>query len=229
MRRDLHFGKDDPLYFPQPFHSPIGHLAIIPVPSTYPDHDLALAWYQPSESRDFIVHHSSSELGLLKPELTQLVQQFVQRLVKDIIQCPNEVRNDSSILLGRDSINRLSERLELPPPREEMFLRLACVQRQYLELYARYKWLVECTPHLMDVDRTYDVDRCAMGAFVEDLDLAAQLFRVGIPVWLVRSVQMLPGVRIDALADPIDEDAFHHIPIRDSAISIDASDASPPH
>ncbi|KAK7453382.1 hypothetical protein VKT23_011646 [Stygiomarasmius scandens] len=167
MHRDFHFGKDDPIYFPQPFHSPIAHLAVIPVPSILPDHNLALAWYQPT-SHDFGAHHSSGGLGLLTTNLTEQLQSWL-------------------------------------------------------------KWLLEYSPRLQDIDKVHPVDRAVMGAFVEDLDTAAQLFQAGIPVWLVRSVELLPGVRVDALADPIDKNAYYQIPICDSGAYIDASDASPPH
>jgi hypothetical protein len=45
MRRDWHFGVDDPLYYPQPFSTFTGHLAVLRSASTNPSHVYALAWY----------------------------------------------------------------------------------------------------------------------------------------------------------------------------------------
>ncbi|THU92862.1 hypothetical protein K435DRAFT_862048 [Dendrothele bispora CBS 962.96] len=231
MCRDYHFGCDDPLYFPQPFHASVGHLAVIPVPSCLPDHELALAWYHPT-SVDFVPQNPSKPwigIGLLRPNLSQDLRLFCENLINSIIQLPGQLNQDSALSNGQDHLRRLIERLEMPTTQEECFLYLSCLQRQYLELYARLKWITVYTPRLRDVDNSCPVDCHVIGAFTEDLDVAAQLYRTGIPIWVVRPVDELCHVRIDQVVEPITESFNQHIPIRDSADYIDVTDAVPAH
>ncbi|THU75356.1 hypothetical protein K435DRAFT_846944, partial [Dendrothele bispora CBS 962.96] len=130
---------------------------------------------------------------------------------------------------GRDHIRKLLDLLDLPASRSESFLRLACLQRQCLELHARWKWLTVHTPHLHEVDHNFAVDRHVMGAFVDDLNAAHDLFRTGIPVWLIRHTRELATVRSNKLVNAIDESANHIIPLRDGSGFIDTQDESPEH
>ncbi|THU81310.1 hypothetical protein K435DRAFT_693830 [Dendrothele bispora CBS 962.96] len=68
-----------------------------------------------------------------------------------------------------------------------------------------------------------------MGAFVDDLNAAHDLFQTGIPVWLIRHTRELATVWIDKLVDTIDESANHIIPLRDSPGFIDTQNESPEH
>ncbi|KAE9385901.1 hypothetical protein BT96DRAFT_1006617 [Gymnopus androsaceus JB14] len=52
MRQQNNFAKDNPLYWLQPYHYAVGHLAVIPYPNNSVDHPLHWAWYQPM-SGDF--------------------------------------------------------------------------------------------------------------------------------------------------------------------------------
>ncbi|THU81309.1 hypothetical protein K435DRAFT_936801 [Dendrothele bispora CBS 962.96] len=106
MHWDLHFRKDDPLFFPQPFHASVGDLAVISVPSTLPDHELELAWYRPTND-DFLAHDQNKPwtgMGILVPQLLNRLQQFSQRLLDDVLQCSDNVKQDYYMRHGRDHI-----------------------------------------------------------------------------------------------------------------------------
>lgn len=50
LRSANNFAKDDPSWWPQPFHPLIGHLAVILSPIDSPSYPLQYAWYQPEPS-----------------------------------------------------------------------------------------------------------------------------------------------------------------------------------
>ncbi|THU88211.1 hypothetical protein K435DRAFT_866499 [Dendrothele bispora CBS 962.96] len=208
MRRDYHFGTDDPLYFPQPFNMTIGHLALIPAPSTSSFHNDALAWYRPKPS-DFIPHSGMpcSGLGLLGPDL---ISRFGAK---------------TNALIASSAV----ERLHVVSTQDECLLLVACIQRQYLELYARMEWLDKYLPRIQTQEKTHPVNMDMMGAFAYSADDLQRLFQAGIPVWYIREVTYLPSIRVDRLVHPITESADRLLPMRHSDQYVNVADANPPH
>lgn len=230
MRVNNDFGKDDPNYWPQPFQIAIGHLAAIPNPVFEDDHPLALCWYAP-EDHDF--HHVETP-GLtgivrLAPDLQDSLVTLSSWLRTKLSTVPQEDLKDLYLSRGRDQLRKYVTRLSEPGTRNMVSLQLACLQRVFLETYARIDWVVRWLPRLKDVDHAYPLDARVMGAFTGSLDVAADLFRVGIPVWVVRPFHDRYKARIDALIPPLNEDFFLTLPIRGSDLRIDSRDAVPPH
>ncbi|KIK65175.1 hypothetical protein GYMLUDRAFT_147329, partial [Collybiopsis luxurians FD-317 M1] len=58
LRRDYHFGIDDPLYFPQPFRSESGHLALMLCPTDSSDDDFYPAWRTPERDQFCVINPS---------------------------------------------------------------------------------------------------------------------------------------------------------------------------
>ncbi|THV00650.1 hypothetical protein K435DRAFT_793991 [Dendrothele bispora CBS 962.96] len=230
MRRDFHFGTDDPLYFPQPFNMKIGHLALIPAPSTSSFHNDALAWYRPKSS-DFIPHTSMpcSALGLIAPDLISRFESKSNALISSSLDRPAPVKNDHYVREGRAALQRLVERLQVVSTHEECLLLVACIQRQYLELYARIEWLDKYLPRIQAQEKTHPANLDLMGAFAYSADDLQRLFHAGIPVWFIREVTYLPTLRIDKLVQPIAETANRLLPMRHSEQYVDLADANPPH
>lgn len=77
MRQLNNFAKDNPLYWPQPYHITVRHLAVIPYPGDSLNDPLRWAWYQPSPG-DFESVNLSGLMGVvclvpsLKPEFTTM-------------------------------------------------------------------------------------------------------------------------------------------------------------
>ncbi|KAJ3716224.1 hypothetical protein C8R42DRAFT_541669, partial [Lentinula raphanica] len=111
----------------------------------------------------------------------------------------------------------------------QVSLVFSCLQRVFIETYAHFQWLTKWYPRLRNVDSSFPVDNNVMGAFTGDLNSAADLFRIGYPVWLVRPYAELPSIRIDQHVKPLDETIDNLLPIRNSDCHIDVSDASPAH
>ncbi|KIK50058.1 hypothetical protein GYMLUDRAFT_114914, partial [Collybiopsis luxurians FD-317 M1] len=53
---------DNALFLPQPYHSSIGHLTVIPAPDFSLKHPLQYAWYQPV--KDFIEVDDAALVGI---------------------------------------------------------------------------------------------------------------------------------------------------------------------
>ncbi|THU81367.1 hypothetical protein K435DRAFT_555056, partial [Dendrothele bispora CBS 962.96] len=68
-----------------------------------------------------------------------------------------------------------------------------------------------------------------MGAFTDNLDVADMLFRMGIPLWLVRPTTLLASTRIDKVVAPLDETFEHHLPLRAPGLELDVSHRVPEH
>ena len=62
LRRDCHFGQDDPVLWPQPFVRSYPHYAVIRRRPEDPNHELARWWWLPDRSH---VEFLSSTIGLL--------------------------------------------------------------------------------------------------------------------------------------------------------------------
>ncbi|KAJ3711963.1 hypothetical protein C8R42DRAFT_728282 [Lentinula raphanica] len=230
MRRTFNFAKDDPIYWPQPFHLAVGHLAVVPCPSNDFDHPLRYAWYQLQDS-DFQQIDREGVDGLvgLAVWIGTELRLLCSRLLDSIRNVDEERRADLFLSRGRDQMRKYMERLTMTGSRFRVSLVFSCLQRVYLETYARWQWLTQWYPRLCDVDASFRVDDSVMGAFTGDLSAAADLFRIGCPVWLVRPYTELVNIRIDHHVDPLDETADYTLPIRNSNDHVDVRDASPPH
>ncbi|KAJ3738531.1 hypothetical protein EV360DRAFT_16080, partial [Lentinula raphanica] len=230
MRRAFNFAKDDPLYWPQPFHLGVGHLAIVPCPSNDYDHPLRYAWYQLLDD-DFVQIQREGVDGLVSLAVwvgTKL-KALCSELLDSIRVLDDERRADLFLSRGRDQIRKYLEWLTITGTRFRVSLVFSCLQRVFLETYARWQWLTKWYPRLCDVDSSYPVDDSIIGAFTGDLSMAADLYRIGCPLWLVRPYAELVNIRIDEQVDALDETADQTLPIRNSNDHVDVRDASPPH
>ncbi|KAJ3832709.1 hypothetical protein F5878DRAFT_702762 [Lentinula raphanica] len=185
MRRSFNFAKDDPLYWPQPFHLAVGHLAVVPCPSNDFDHPLRYAWYQLLDD-DFVQIQREGVDGLVSLAVwvgTKL-KALCSELLDSIRVLDDERWADLFLSRGRDQIRKYLEWLTIMGTRFRVSLVFSCLQRVFLETYARWQWLTKWYPRLCDVDSSYPVDDSIIGAFTGDLSMAADLYRIGCPLWL---------------------------------------------
>ncbi|KAK7446676.1 hypothetical protein VKT23_014371 [Stygiomarasmius scandens] len=230
MRKDMHFGCDDPLYYPQPFNRSSAHLAVIRLPSLEdPLEPFSVTWAVPND-RDFTPSSNTfcAGLGVLeKRVLAKLVS--LGKVVLDSL--PERYEQDPYLCVGSEQLRRLLDRLQLAAPKEEILLRFRCTQRQLLELDARIRWvskyqkLYESRVHPTIEQRVGDVP--LLGAFTDDLDVLESLFQSKIPVYYIRSVSRTGDVRIDAVEQFIQE---RNCKINlHSGFVVDTSDERPSH
>ncbi|EDR08566.1 uncharacterized protein LACBIDRAFT_327110 [Laccaria bicolor S238N-H82] len=70
---------------------------------------------------------------------------------------------------------------------------VASFQRLYLETLAMVDWFKTWEARLLEPNRqVYPVDESVMGAITDSLETAETLFRIGAPVWLVRTPAEIP-------------------------------------
>ncbi|KAE9385067.1 hypothetical protein BT96DRAFT_950114 [Gymnopus androsaceus JB14] len=153
MRKFNNFAKDDPLYWPQPYHSVVAHLAVLPCPNDSADHPLCWAWYQPT-SADF------------EPsQITSMCTAFSETIAK----LPQEQLHDAYLTRGRNQLRKYIERLSEPGAQNIVSLQLTCLQRVFLESYAHSQWLEKWVLRLHDVDTSFELDPHVMAALDEQL------------------------------------------------------------
>lgn len=70
---------------------------------------------------------------------------------------------------------------------------VASFQRLYMETLAMVNWFKIWESRLLEANRqVYPVDESVMGAITDSLETAETLFRIGAPVWLVRTPAEIP-------------------------------------
>ncbi|KAK1230693.1 hypothetical protein PQX77_006208 [Marasmius sp. AFHP31] len=205
LRRNNHFGPDDPLHHPQPFDRRHAHLAVLCVKGNAADNPLLeTAWLIPKNT-DFVECPSCGGLGPAHSK-------------------------DALVGEGTIQLNRLLDRLDAPASLKETFLRFAYAQRQVLKLLARYEWVRVYRAQYMRKDRGTppEVSFGIMGAFTEDYDVLDSLYHAGIPVWFIRRLSTIAEVHISAVADFIHDTNSFALALRLGDV-LDTSDVSPPH
>ncbi|KAL0063175.1 hypothetical protein AAF712_009969 [Marasmius tenuissimus] len=230
MRRDRHFGPDDPLYFPQPFNRGSAHLAVIQIPQSSPDHPFSVAWMVPDESHfEPSLDAFCAGFGTLNIP-THCKLSFLHDTVLESI--PRGKEDDPFIRTNREQLRRLMDRLKLSAPMDEIFIRFKCAQRLILELDARIRWLTSYRERYETTGSCKDhpglADSSLMGAFTSDLDVLESLFQCRIPVYFVRPLSRSGNSRIDQVPhflSPYSDDTFE-LP---SGFTVNLSDAVPAH
>ncbi|KAG7086689.1 hypothetical protein E1B28_002627 [Marasmius oreades] len=229
MRKDRHFGRDDPILFPQPFVPAAAHLAVVRVPSlTGP---FTIAWLVPSEN-DFKPSDDTfcAGFGVFDTRTRSHLVKLAETVVKDL---PANHQEDYYMKNNLEQLRRLLDRLQLAAPKEEVFLRFRCAQRHLLELDARSRWVTKYRAKFgmareLGQEHTVLADENLMGAFTDNLDDLENLFQSHIPVYYVRPLSRAGEARVDRLEDFI-------LPLADGSIQlhtgfiVDMADATPSH
>ncbi|KAE9391880.1 hypothetical protein BT96DRAFT_945044 [Gymnopus androsaceus JB14] len=130
------------------------------------------------------IAHCLTGMVHLAPSLLLEISLMCNTFCETIAKLPQEQLCDDFMTRGCDQLQKYIERLSEPRACNIVSLQLTCLQRIFLETYARSQWLEKWAPHLRDVDNIFDLDPHVMGAFTGDLSTAADIFRMGIPVWL---------------------------------------------
>ncbi|KAJ3736828.1 hypothetical protein DFJ43DRAFT_1149938 [Lentinula guzmanii] len=207
----------------RPFVPSHAHLALIRTPSTDTNDKWAPAWKLPKES-DFEpvdVDCIAKGLGLLTNTLYSDLAALAGIVRGRLASCKEYTRDepDPYLLLASLQIQRLLDQLKVVSPLKDIFLRVAVLQRNILELDARIRFFnSDWQQRFRDAKKRAKVHAPAkvIGAFTEDLDNIDLLYYSGVPVWYVRHVG-------DSVATPLgSQDVRIEQKIR-------ADDSTPPH
>jgi len=92
----------------------------------------------------------------------------------------------------------------IPTTLRRVQLGVSALQRFLLELIGAADWYEVFEPRRKVAHSTWDKDPArTLGAFTNDLQVCDQLFRIGLPVYLVRPWDELPSIRIQNVVNTI--------------------------
>ncbi|KAL0572514.1 hypothetical protein V5O48_009456 [Marasmius crinis-equi] len=240
MRKDLHFGEEDPLWFPQPYIPGLGYLSVIPFPTSDPSSPHAAAWKPPAEAH-FIPAAStdpSHGLGMLSPALRGPLQKAFAALnqrINDYVLDERGKGKESSGLREDKVTTRyifdlkfLFARLASLSSYREAAMTYALCQRAYLELTARVDWLTTYRRRVDDPSSVRPLDDAkVVGALTGDDETAMRLFHAGIPFWFSQPLVKKEHTRVDRWIQLDQATVLQRI--IDNGINFSLEDASPPH
>ncbi|KAL0573802.1 hypothetical protein V5O48_008147 [Marasmius crinis-equi] len=236
MRKDWHFGEEDPVYFPQPFSTRVGHLACIPNPSTDISNPHRIAWQVPSAG-DFIPFSPSSTaqgLGLISNQLASKMKAAADAAVYRVYLEAKDSTTETVESFKKDlflrnytfSLKYLCARLQSPASLQEVFMTFSLCQHVYLELVARTSWLARYAKLVADPPK-YPVPEVAnvVGALTDHEEVAERLYLSGIPVWLVRPILKKDSFKVNKWLAP-KFDGMTRV-LRDPGLSLNLEDETP--
>jgi hypothetical protein len=148
---------------------------------------------------------SFSHLWMLDPAifhaLTTVATEILERVAKP------SLKNRNLISSRVPHVHHLLQRLEyIPTTLRRVQLSVSELQRFLLELIGAADWFEVFEPRRKVAHSTWYKDPArTLGAFTNDLEICDQLFRMGLPVCLVRPWDELPGIRIENTVN-----AFNH-------------------
>ncbi|KAF9066103.1 hypothetical protein BDP27DRAFT_1424242 [Rhodocollybia butyracea] len=151
LRRERHFGRDDPLYHPQPFLLSTPHLALIITPQVDIQNKFYPAWIVP-RNEHFVKRDTSSprtDMGVVIEDFAKLLITMAESVLKNI---HDDARTDKFVTEGAWGLQLELSRLEVPATLEQCLLRIRIIQRHVLELDARVRALtLNASDHEQDL------------------------------------------------------------------------------
>ncbi|THU95767.1 hypothetical protein K435DRAFT_859199 [Dendrothele bispora CBS 962.96] len=243
LRQEPHFGEEDPLYFPQPFSNSLPHLPLIPLPSPEKNNLHYIAWYRPTHD-DFVLVNpedesgSSNGLGLISSAVRAQLQFAIDNTTAKIsgfdslVSTPDGshstlVESDKYIKDYSCSLQWLMAQLNCACTFKRSSMTFALVQRIYLEMVARVDWLINYKPFYAGPRVNRPVAK-VVGALVGNIKTAEHLWCLGVPLWLVRDIEMKdPNLRVDKWIEP--SNAAEGLDKRTSGFRLSFSEADPPN
>lgn len=192
LRMDMRYGPDDPTLWPQEYTPQYPHMAFISKKGARPELDIM--WYNPTK-QDFVVGSAITRgLGRLSlrifsallPPLNDLVRRCTElQLKKTLAPIFAQVMQHLTLLI---------EQLQcLPTTFPKMLFALTSFQRAFLELDALYEFETVYEHKMKFYIGPSATGRAlakCVGAFTTIPSYTQLLWAAGIPVWLVRPVEV---------------------------------------
>ena len=197
VRTDGRYYVHDFTVFPQWYFEGTYYLPFVwrrPNAEDLPSHEYALAWYN-IQPRDFKRELENVDRGFLKDELIEgfiamrkvlhaKVMEFMDQATVEKVRY-NEMKHSMR------GMHFASLALKHAPQDYLMTLLTATsFQRHFLETLACYTYLSVYLPRLVDTGG-HAVDTTLMGTITTNLLIAQEMKDLGVPVWLVRRVDMI--------------------------------------
>lgn len=207
-RKDLRYGPDDPLQWPQLFVPEMPHLAAIPSRVTDPKNPLSIMWMVPTLD-DFRLARTALLCGLghLDDDLYNEFHTQIKAIRRLAL-----VERDGKILPQcvylADLLDTILFRLgRLATTFERVLLNVAALQRVFLELRAMVDYL-DCYQARMNgqADAGDIPTAKTIGAFTTDGNSCEMLFKARLPVWFVRPYTEIRNARVRKVVEVVSPD-----------------------
>ncbi|KAF7367234.1 hypothetical protein MSAN_00785200 [Mycena sanguinolenta] len=201
LRRDMRYGHDDPVMWPQLYSDAFCHLAAIPKAPTSA-HDrmkLGVMWWNPTP-KDFVCPASgltlTRGLGRLSGhrflELRKAVNALIEEYERYLQSLPTRTPPTTLFPQLVQTLRLSLERLTIPATYTRMQLSVVAVQREYLELTGLLRYMTKYKPRMDGLADPYanpaDPDDC-LGCFTDDPRVAQIFWKACLPCWFIRPLQ----------------------------------------
>ncbi|TFK58309.1 hypothetical protein BDN72DRAFT_866042, partial [Pluteus cervinus] len=208
LRSNVRYGQDDPLQWPQPLRSDTLYLAALPIVprSAAQSSPLSIMYWNPDQS-EFDEDRTGliSGIGRINPShindvstpCTQLFKRVDQFMGKDSTPASALELLSEYVPLLRRYLYRVQH---LPTTFFDTSFGVRSIQRLYLMITALLDWHEVFLPKLgQNATGAAVAVASVMGAFTTSTEVGDELYRMGIPVWLVRPSSDVPKARVQAL------------------------------
>ncbi|RDB30786.1 hypothetical protein Hypma_005864 [Hypsizygus marmoreus] len=199
-RKDGRYGLEDRTIHPQYYSTRFEYICCIPQRPADPKHSLGFLWFTPKPS------DTDYESGCaFNVPITRLKSKYIELFRKHRVHYKElcreyEKRKGHSELLGlleTTMCHCFTKVSAVPMMMKDLTLAVAELQRAMLDIHAFLDYMMVFYPRLFpkpeDRDKPIVPDHSRMGAFTEEPLVAEQLRQMGLPVWLLRPVALIPG------------------------------------
>ncbi|KAG6914082.1 hypothetical protein DXG01_002499, partial [Tephrocybe rancida] len=184
LRKSLRYGDDDPIQWPQNFIPDAPHLPCIPIRKNDTEDPMQILWWMPTEA-DFLEEGSVVKgLGRLMPYIITLLA----KPCRSLLERAEKQKSDDFTQVLANLLKSFLDRISFLPASFRTTQRLTReLQRLALELCGRLTFLEIVLPKSKEPP-TKSAPEAAkvIGAFTMNLTVCEDLFRIGIPVYLIR-------------------------------------------
>lgn len=191
--RDGCYGFDDRGRWPQFYTARFEHFACIPRFSP----TRAILWWAPSLSECTMIPGAvDREVCVLQPNIVQEFKTQVDECCDAVWKALETKKDDEPALLVTHMLETL-DRLSMGLSFRNIVQDVGELQRTCLELFGWVAFVTIFLPRTLlrssDDNKRYAVDTSIMGAFTHSVPVAQRLFRIGVPVILIRPSKLLPA------------------------------------
>ena len=199
-RANGRFAHADFTICPQWWFTKTAHLTFVlrrPLEEDINKHPLYWLWWD-VQPRHFKPVEGSAfhDLGTLDEKIANVMRSEAKKLHSQVaeIACTKDPKICGGLFFVANRMRDASGRLSLTSfYYRDLVWHVASFQRLYMETLAMVNWFKIWESRLLEANRqVYPVDESVMGAITDSLETAETLFRIGAPVWLVRTPAEIP-------------------------------------
>lgn len=192
-KRDGHWGLDDPSRWPQFYSSEFQHHPFIPRFSKA----LSRLFWEPTRDDCLIIPgHGSSGILILHPDIVKELRVLCDSYRQQVWDAL-ETRHDDLPALWVTDMYETLDRLSMGLYFRNIVKDVADLQRTCLDIHGWLNLVNTFLPRTMrrsaQAEDKYEVDKSVMGAFTLDISVAQRLYRIGVPVYLLRPSTAIPA------------------------------------